>query len=109
MKQKKHQKIGEVSKLLGIPSYVLRFWESEFQELKPVKTSTGQRLYTQADINVLRKIVHLRYDEKLTLSGAKSKLREISDPQQDKKEIQEIKQSLLEIKNSLQEILSDLR
>ena len=109
MKQKKHYRIGEVSQLLDIPAYVLRYWESEFPQLKPIKTNTGQRLFTQADIELVKKIIHLRYNEKLTLPGTKTKLKEILNPESRLDTDKQMTDSLTEIKNCLQEILSDLR
>lgn len=109
MKKKKHYRIGEVSQLVDIPAYVLRFWESEFSQLKPMKTSTGQRLFTEADIEIVKKIKYLRYIEKLTLPGTKTKLKEILNPESSVEMDKQMMDSLTDIKNCLQEILSDLR
>ncbi len=109
MKKKKHFRIGEVSQLLDIPAYVLRYWESEFPQLKPIKTNTGQRLFTQDDIDLVKIIIHLRYNEKLTLPGTKTKLKEILNPKSGVEMNKQMMDSLAEIKNCLQEILSDLR
>ncbi len=74
MQPKKRLKIGEVSKLLNIPAYVLRYWEAEFPELQPDKSRAGQRLYDETEIEFVRKIAYLRYSEKLTISGCKDRL-----------------------------------
>ncbi len=66
-------KIGEVSKILEIESYVLRYWESEFEFLRPQRTKAGQRIYTKQDIDLLREIKKLLYDEKYTIEGVKKK------------------------------------
>ena len=67
-------KIGEVSNLAGIPTYVLRFWESEFKEINPRRTPSGQRQYRKSDVELILKIKHLLYDRKFTIQGAKRHL-----------------------------------
>src|SRR6185437_11204927 len=64
-------RIGEVSKLCDLPAYVLRFWESEFPQLKPHKGGTGQRLYRRRDVEMVLRIKSLLYDEGYTISGAR--------------------------------------
>ena len=67
-------KIGEVSKISGLPSHVLRFWEAEFKKIKPRRTATGQRSYTRKDIETILEIKHLLHDKKFTLEGARKYL-----------------------------------
>ena len=67
-------KIGEVSKLVKLPAYVLRFWESEFSRIKPKRTSSGRRLYTRKDIELILKIKDLLYEKKYTIQGARQHL-----------------------------------
>lgn len=64
-------RIGEVSRLCDIPAYVLRFWESEFPQLKPHKGGTGQRLYRRRDVETVLHIKTLLYDEGYTIPGAR--------------------------------------
>jgi len=64
-------RIGEVSRLCDLPAYVLRFWESEFPQLKPHKGGTGQRLYRRRDVEAVLHIKSLLYDEGYTISGAR--------------------------------------
>jgi len=64
-------RIGEVSRLCDIPAYVLRFWESEFPQLKPHKGGTGQRLYRRRDVEAVLHIKSLLYDEGYTIPGAR--------------------------------------
>lgn len=64
-------RIGEVSRLCDLPAYVLRFWESEFPQLKPNKGGTGQRLYRRRDVETVLHIKSLLYDEGYTISGAR--------------------------------------
>ena len=71
-------RIGEVARLLDLPPYVLRFWESEFPQLKPNKGGTGQRLYRRRDVEAVAEIRHLLYDEGYTIPGARQLLKERS-------------------------------
>ncbi len=74
MSAKKGFKIGEVCKLLDIQPYVLRYWETEFVALHPAKSQSGQRVYAEAEVAVIRRIKELLYDEGYTIAGAKKKL-----------------------------------
>src|ERR1700752_2758775 len=67
--EKLFYKIGEVSRLTGLPTYVLRFWESEFGFLRPQKTRGRQRKYTPKDIETLLQIKRMRYEQGFTLEG----------------------------------------
>src|SRR6201994_5103292 len=64
-------RIGEVAKLCGVEAYVLRFWETEFPQLKPNKSGTGQRLYRKRDVELALRIKRLLYDEGYTIPGAR--------------------------------------
>jgi DNA-binding transcriptional MerR regulator len=68
-------RIGEVSRLCGLPSYVLRFWETEFPQLKPSKSGTGQRMYRKIDVESVLRIKNLLYDQGFTIAGARQHLR----------------------------------
>src|SRR5467141_4292030 len=68
-------RIGEVATLCRLPAYVLRFWESEFPQLKPVKSSTGQRMYRRKDVESVLRIKQLLYEEGFTIPGARQHLR----------------------------------
>jgi DNA-binding transcriptional MerR regulator len=67
-------KIGEVSELLGLEPYVLRYWESEFPVLSPKKSGTGHRLYRRKDVELLLRIKHLLYERRFTIEGARQSL-----------------------------------
>lgn len=73
-------RIGEVAKLCRLPAYVLRFWETEFPQLKPVKSSTGQRMYRQRDVENVVRIKQLLYDEGFTIAGARQQLKAEAKP-----------------------------
>lgn len=75
--EKQYFKIGEVSEILDVEPYVLRYWESEFKILKPTRTRARQRLYHKKDLELLLEIKHLLYDEKFTIAGAKKRLQEM--------------------------------
>src|SRR5438270_12408565 len=68
-------RIGEVARLCKLPAYVLRFWETEFPQLKPVKSSTGQRMYRRRDVENVVRIKALLYEQGFTISGARQQLR----------------------------------
>src|SRR2546429_3485246 len=67
-------KIGEVSELLGVEPYVLRYWETEFPVLSPKKSGTGHRLYRRKDVELLLRIKHLLYEKRFTIQGARQTL-----------------------------------
>ena len=69
-------RIGEVSKLTALKPFVLRYWETEFPMLEPVKSPSGHRLYRQQDVDLVLKIKRLLYDEGYTIAGARRFLRE---------------------------------
>jgi DNA-binding transcriptional MerR regulator len=109
---KQYFKIGEVAKLASLNTSVLRFWESEFDILKPLKSRTGQRLYSRDDLALVLSIKQLLYDEKLTIAGARSRLcrrqaqgngetalREKSE--QERSILKEIHQELKKLRDSL--------
>lgn len=67
-------RIGEVSALLGVETYVLRYWETEFPSLAPKKSGTGHRLYRRKDVELLLRIKHLLYEKRFTIEGARQSL-----------------------------------
>src|SRR4026209_201846 len=73
--EKLYFRIGEVARLCRLPAYVLRFWETEFPQLKPVKSSTGQRMYRRRDVENVLRIKKLLYEEGFTIPGARQHLR----------------------------------
>jgi DNA-binding transcriptional MerR regulator len=69
-----YYKIGEACKALGIQPYVLRYWETEFPALTPSKSRSGQRVYSEKELEVIRRIKELLYEEGYTIAGAKKRL-----------------------------------
>jgi DNA-binding transcriptional MerR regulator len=74
--EKDFYRIGEVSRLTALKPFVLRYWETEFPMLEPVKSSSGHRLYRQEDVEMVLRIKRLLYDEGFTIAGARRHLRE---------------------------------
>jgi DNA-binding transcriptional MerR regulator len=98
-------KVGEVSAIAEVPAYVLRFWETEFEKVKPKRTPSGQRLYSKRDVELILEIKHLLYEKKFTIQGAKKHLRtKVPLPKKDKPSaitINEIRIELEHIRNLL--------
>ncbi|NWF53057.1 MAG: MerR family transcriptional regulator [Nitrospirae bacterium] len=109
-------KIGEVSKIVGVEPYVLRYWEMEFPFLRPRKNKSGQRVYVKKDLEILLQIKSLLYKERYTIEGVRKRLSaihmrslysdnegKISDPNRDPlKVIKHVKRRLREILNHLE-------
>ena len=103
--EKLYYSIGEVAEMLEVPVSTVRFWDNEFEILKPMKNKKGNRLFTPQDIKNLRIIRHLVKEEGMTLTGAKKKLSERWDETDYKFEItqslEKIKSMLLDIKDNM--------
>jgi DNA-binding transcriptional MerR regulator len=109
--EKLYFRIGEVATLCHLPAYVLRFWETEFPQLKPVKSSTGQRMYRRRDVESVLHIKQLLYERGFTITGARQQLRTetksdktqatIPFPAHSAAELQSIRRGLREILNLL--------
>lgn len=103
--EKLYYSIGEVSEMLEVPISTVRFWENEFDILKPMKNKKGNRLFTPVDIKNLKIIHHLLKEEGMTLTGAKKKLSAKWEETDYKYEIneslQKIKSILLDIKDNI--------
>jgi DNA-binding transcriptional MerR regulator len=76
--KKLYYSISEVSKLTGLEQYILRYWETEFEQLKPGKNRAGNRIYTNKDIKLILQIKRLLREEKYTIEGAKKILSDIN-------------------------------
>ena len=103
-----YKTIGEVSKMMQTPQHILRFWEDSFPQLNPLKRKGGRRLYSESDINLLRRIKELLYDEGYSIKGVKSYLskKKINDIKDEGKlrVSDEVSEKLEEIKSTLQNI-----
>jgi len=101
--EKAYFRIGEVSKIVNVEPYVIRYWETEFRTVSPVRTKTAQRLYRKKDVQELLTIKNLLYSQRFTIDGAKKQLHKIrgsSEPETKNSE----KQMLNLIKKELQQI-----
>jgi DNA-binding transcriptional MerR regulator len=73
---KRYFRIGEVSRIIGVEPYVLRYWESEFPQIRPRRADSNQRTYQKKDLEIILEIKKLLYDEKMTIEGAKQRLKQ---------------------------------
>ena len=100
--------IGEVSAAANVPQHVLRYWEEVFPTLRPPKRRSGSRAYRQQDIEKIRLIKRLLYNEGYTIRGARKRLREGVLENEEITKTQSLSDSLSEIENGLQRILDIL-
>ena len=101
-------KIGEVSEIVGVEPYVLRYWETEFELLKPSKAPSKHRLYKKRDIELLLDIKRLLYTEGFTIEGARKKLKETKKEEKNQLKLpladQKYKNALVKIKRELKSL-----
>jgi DNA-binding transcriptional MerR regulator len=110
---KRYFTIGEVSDLCGVKSHVLRYWEQEFTQLKPVKRGGNRRYYQHHEVMLIRRIRQLLYEEGFTISGARGRLDQIEGKHdQDESVLPPFTQSgfnIADLRKELQGILTVLR
>ncbi|WP_029164116.1 MerR family transcriptional regulator [Anaerophaga thermohalophila] len=103
--EKLYYSIGEVAKIFDVNTSLIRFWEKEFDIIKPHKNKKGNRLFTQKDIDNLHLIYHLVKERGMTLKGAQKKLKENKEGTENNfevvKRLQDIRQLLVEIKENI--------
>ena len=87
---KRYFTIGEVSDLCGVKPHVLRYWEQEFTQLRPMKRRGNRRYYQHHEVLMIRRIRDLLYDQGFTISGARNKLQEIVQVERDKRKAGEV-------------------
>ncbi len=102
---KRYFTIGEVSELCGVKPHVLRYWEQEFTQLKPVKRRGNRRYYQRHDVILIRQIRNLLYDQGFTIGGARQQL----TGEQAKEDSSQSNQIVKQIKNELEDILQLLK
>ncbi len=88
--QKRYFTIGEVSELCDVKPHVLRYWEQEFAQLKPMKRRGNRRYYQHHEVLMIRRIRDLLYDQGFTISGARNKLHELIQAERDKRKAGEV-------------------
>src|SRR3982751_5945726 len=81
---KRYFTIGEVSELCGVKPYVLRYWEQEFTQLKPMKRRGNRRYYQHHEVLLIRRIRELLYEQGFTISGARNRLTDVAPPRIEK-------------------------
>ena len=102
---KRYFTIGEVSDLCGVKPHVLRYWEQEFTNLKPVKRRGNRRYYQRHDVLMIRQIRSLLYDQGFTITGARQRL----EGQQGRMEVSISNQIVRQVRMELEEVLQILR
>ncbi len=106
-------RIGDVSRIIGVKPYVLRYWETEFK-FEPYKRSSKQRIYSRKDVELIKEIKRLLYDERYTIEGAKKKLKEfhrdrVSDSGSRSVEETDLKKTIEVVVKGLREIKDMLK
>jgi len=94
---KRYFTIGEVGELCGVKPHVLRYWEQEFTQLRPMKRRGNRRYYQHHEVLMIRRIRDLLYDQGFTISGARNKLQEIVQGERDKRRAGEVMLEGLEV------------
>ena len=102
---KRYFTIGEVGDLCGVKPHVLRYWEQEFTQLRPMKRRWNRRYYQHHEVLMIRRIRDLLYDQGFTISGARNKLQEIVQTERDKRRNGEV---MFEGVESLDDMDADL-
>ena len=102
---KRYFAIGEVSELCGVKPHVLRYWEQEFEQLKPVKRRGNRRYYQRQDVLIIRQIRSLLYDEGFTIGGARQRLQGDGA----KSDVTQSQQIIKQLRLELEQVLKILR
>ena len=116
--KKLYYSIGEVSRMTDLKAYVLRYWETEFKQLKPPKNRAGNRTYRQSDIDLILFIKDLLYNKKFTIEGARTQIASMDEGVDSKEKVEKEvpvkaasvnKENLVKIKQELEKLLELLR
>ena len=116
--KKLYYSIGEVSRMTDLKAYVLRYWETEFKQLKPPKNRAGNRTYRQSDIDLILFIKDLLYNKKFTIEGARTQIASMDEVIDSKEKVEKEvpvkaasvnKENLVKIKQELEKLLELLR
>ncbi len=106
-------KIGEAAEMVGVKQYVLRYWETEFETLRPRKSSNGQRIYSRKDVETAMMIKKLLYNDRFSIEGARSALRQLKSTVKstvlDEKTTERLAKSQETVVNLLQSLIKDIR
>ena len=104
---KRYFTIGEVSELCGVKPHVLRYWEQEFTQLRPMKRRGNRRYYQHHEVLMIRKIRDLLYDQGFTISGARNKLHELVQVERDKRRAGEVMLDGIDVMDPTDSDISD--
>lgn len=102
-------KIGDVADILGIKQYVLRYWETEFDVLKPKKAANNQRMYTRKDVEnalLIRKLLHR---DRFSIEGARNAMKELKSAVKKEKEMTQVMHKIGNMNESIEDLVSDIR
>ncbi len=102
---KRYFTIGEVSELCGVKPHVLRYWEQEFPQLKPVKRRGNRRYYQRGDVLIIRQIRSLLYEQGFTIGGARQRL----SSEEAREDLTQSQQIIRQVRTELEEVLQLLR
>ncbi|MDD5325666.1 MAG: MerR family transcriptional regulator [Polaromonas sp.] len=106
---KRYFTIGEVSDLCGVKPHVLRYWEQEFTQLRPMKRRGNRRYYQHHEVLMIRRIRDLLYDQGFTISGARNKLQEIVQTERDKRRNGEVMLDGIDVLEAGDSVMGDFQ
>lgn len=101
-------KIGDVAEIAKLKSYVLRYWETEFDALKPKKSKHNQRVYTRKDVEIVLMIKKLLYKDRFSIAGARVALKRLRQDSKKSSAMQGATSKMAEIRNSMEDLLLDI-
>jgi DNA-binding transcriptional MerR regulator len=102
-------KIGDVADIVGVKQYVLRYWESEFEALKPRKSKNGQRVYTRKDVEIALMIKKLLYKDRFSIEGARNALRSLKGKVREDKQWNTLITNQETVKEGIRDLLNEIR
>ncbi|MBK7843019.1 MAG: MerR family transcriptional regulator [Bdellovibrionales bacterium] len=101
-------KIGEVARLIGVKTYVLRYWETEFEALNPKKSRNNQRVYEKKDVVMVMMIKKLLYEDRFSIEGAKTALRKLKKDTRKATEIRQLGSHLEQVTDQLRDLVDEI-
>lgn len=102
-------KIGEVAEMVGVKQYVLRYWETEFDVLRPKKSRSGQRVYSRRDVETVMMIKKLLYDHRFSIEGARSALKNMKDEVRKERSWKSVIDRFDHARNQVVDLCNDIR
>jgi len=102
-------KIGEVAEMVGVKQYVLRYWESEFEQLSPKKSKFNQRVYTRKDVENALLIKKLLYKDRFSIEGARSAMKQLKEHVKEERALKYVNQNQEQVINLVEDLMSQIR